>query len=67
MLKRPCPCLRGATAAKVGANANVNAVCKLAMTASGADWVDRNSKKIDFSPVELYRPIWDSRRGVLEH
>lgn len=24
-------------------------------------WVDRKTKKIDFSPVELYRPIWDTR------
>jgi len=24
-------------------------------------WVDRKTQKIDFSPVELYRPIWDTR------
>jgi len=24
-------------------------------------WVDRKTKKIDFSPAELYRPIWDKQ------
>ncbi len=24
-------------------------------------WVDRKTKQISFSPVELYRPIWDTR------
>jgi hypothetical protein len=24
-------------------------------------WVDRRTKKIDFSPVDLYRPIWDKQ------
>ncbi len=24
-------------------------------------WVDRKTKRISFSPVELYRPIWDSQ------
>jgi hypothetical protein len=24
-------------------------------------WVDRKTKQISFSPVELYRPIWDER------
>jgi hypothetical protein len=28
-------------------------------------WVDRKTKKIDFSPVELYRPIWDTRWDTL--
>jgi len=24
-------------------------------------WVDRKTKQISFSPVELYRPIWDTK------
>jgi hypothetical protein len=26
-------------------------------------WVDRKTKQISFSPVELYRPIWDTKWG----
>jgi hypothetical protein len=24
-------------------------------------WVDRKTKQISFSPVELYRPLWDTK------
>ncbi len=30
-------------------------------------WVDRKTKTLSFSPVELYRPIWNSRWGVVAH
>jgi len=30
-------------------------------------WVDRKTKQISFSPVELYRPIWDTRWGAEAH
>jgi len=30
-------------------------------------WVDRKTKAISFSPVELYRPIWDTRWDPVTH
>jgi hypothetical protein len=30
-------------------------------------WVDRKTKVISFSPVELYRPIWDTQWGAGSH
>jgi hypothetical protein len=30
-------------------------------------WVDRKTKAISFSPVELYRPIWDTQWGAGSH
>ena len=30
-------------------------------------WVDRKTKAISFSPVELYRPIWDTQWDIGAH
>jgi hypothetical protein len=30
-------------------------------------WVDRKTKTISFSPVELYRPIWDTQWDTEAH
>jgi hypothetical protein len=30
-------------------------------------WVDRKTKTISFSPVELYRPIWDTQWDIQAH
>jgi hypothetical protein len=29
-------------------------------------WVNRKSKRIGFSPVELYRPIWEDMQSTVK-